>query len=154
MKYRGSSLADEQYVDLFGQPGEYQQLPPGVRPRGPGVPAVPAPDPARPLLEPLDVLLRGMSGLTTARSRARRRDRARAGRVVPRLVPRARAGARASRGWVRNRADGAVEAEFEGPQAAVERMVAWCREGPPRARVDGVDVERIAPIGEPGFRVR
>ena len=25
VKYRGSSLADEQYVDLFGQPGEYQQ---------------------------------------------------------------------------------------------------------------------------------
>ena len=24
MKYRGSSLADEQYVDLFGKPGEYQ----------------------------------------------------------------------------------------------------------------------------------
>jgi formamidopyrimidine-DNA glycosylase len=25
VKYRGSSLSDEQYVDLFGQPGEYQQ---------------------------------------------------------------------------------------------------------------------------------
>ena len=25
VKYRGSSLADEQYVDLFGRPGEYQQ---------------------------------------------------------------------------------------------------------------------------------
>ena len=25
MKHRGSSLADEQYVDLFGEPGEYQQ---------------------------------------------------------------------------------------------------------------------------------
>jgi formamidopyrimidine-DNA glycosylase len=24
VKYRGSSLADEQYVDLFGQPGEFQ----------------------------------------------------------------------------------------------------------------------------------
>ena len=26
VKYRGSSLADEQYVDLFGRPGEYQQF--------------------------------------------------------------------------------------------------------------------------------
>jgi formamidopyrimidine-DNA glycosylase len=26
VKYRGSSLADEQYVDLFGKPGEYQQF--------------------------------------------------------------------------------------------------------------------------------
>ena len=60
----------------------------------------------------------------------------------------------AVRGFVRNRADGSVEAEFEGPEAAVERMIAWCRTGPPRARVDAVNTERIATIGEPGFRVR
>ena len=58
------------------------------------------------------------------------------------------------RGFVRNRADGSVEAEFEGPEAAVERMIAWCRTGPPRARVDAVNTERIATVGEPGFRVR
>lgn len=57
-------------------------------------------------------------------------------------------------GWVRNRSDGAVEAEFEGPPAAVERMVAWCHEGPPRARVEQVDVASIPPIGESSFRVR
>ena len=39
-------------------------------------------------------------------------------------------------GWVRNRADGSVEAEFEGGPDAVARMVAWCRLGPPRARVE------------------
>ena len=58
------------------------------------------------------------------------------------------------RGFVRNRSDGAVEAEFEGPEAAVERMVAWCHDGPPRARVAAVGTERIATVGEPGFRVR
>jgi acylphosphatase len=58
------------------------------------------------------------------------------------------------RGFVRNRSDGAVVAEFEGPAAAVERMVAWCRHGPARARVDAVHTERIATVGEPGFRVR
>ena len=58
------------------------------------------------------------------------------------------------RGFVRNRADGSVEAEFEGAAAAVERMIDWCHAGPPRARVDGVTTERIATIGEPGFRVR
>ena len=57
-------------------------------------------------------------------------------------------------GWVRNRADGAVEAEFEGPPAAVERMVAWCHDGPPRARVDDVDVAGVEPVGARGFRVR
>jgi acylphosphatase len=30
-------------------------------------------------------------------------------------------------GWVRNRRDGRVEAVFQGPPDAVERMVAWCR---------------------------
>ena len=38
-------------------------------------------------------------------------------------------------GWVRNRSDGTVEALFAGPQRAVERMVAACREGPPAASV-------------------
>jgi len=55
---------------------------------------------------------------------------------------------------VRNRDDGAVEAEFEGPRAAVDRMVAWCREGPARARVDAVDVTEVTTLGERGFRVR
>jgi acylphosphatase len=57
-------------------------------------------------------------------------------------------------GWVRNRMDGSVDAEFEGPEAAVERMVAWCREGPPRARVADVAVEALAPTGETRFAVR
>jgi acylphosphatase len=57
-------------------------------------------------------------------------------------------------GFVRNRADGSVEAEFEGPEAAVDRMVAWCHDGPPRARVDAVHTERITSVGAPGFRVR
>jgi acylphosphatase len=56
-------------------------------------------------------------------------------------------------GWVRNRGDGAVEAEFEGPPAPVERMVAWCRTGPPRARVDAVDVTRVPTSGDLRFRV-
>lgn len=56
-------------------------------------------------------------------------------------------------GFVRNRADGAVEAEFEGPPAAVERVVEWCRHGPPRARVDDVDVTAIPVVGDRRFRV-
>ena len=57
-------------------------------------------------------------------------------------------------GFARNRADGAVEVELEGPEPAVERVVAWCRVGPSRASVDAVAVERITPVGEPGFRIR
>ena len=64
--------------------------------------------------------------------------------------------ARAERvnGFVRNRNDGSVEAEFEGSEPAVERMIAWCRIGPPRASVDTVSVERIETVGEQNFRVR
>ena len=57
-------------------------------------------------------------------------------------------------GWVRNRADGAVEAVFEGESAPVLALVAWCRTGPPRADVERVEVVDEAPEGVAGFRVR
>jgi len=41
----------------------------------------------------------------------------------------------AVQGWVRNRREGHVEAFAQGESAAVERFVAWCRRGPPLARV-------------------
>jgi acylphosphatase len=44
-------------------------------------------------------------------------------------------------GWVMNRRDGSVEALFEGKRSRVEDMVAWCRQGPPTAQVDQVEVE-------------
>jgi len=42
-------------------------------------------------------------------------------------------------GWVRNRADGSVEALIQGPPDALEAMRAWLRHGPPSARVDALD---------------
>jgi acylphosphatase len=56
-------------------------------------------------------------------------------------------------GWVRNRADGRVEAVIEGDPDAVERLVAWCRTGPPSARVTGIEVFEEEPGQEAGFRV-
>jgi acylphosphatase len=55
---------------------------------------------------------------------------------------------------VRNLADGRVEVVLEGPPAAVDEVVAWCRRGPRRARVDGIEVVDEAAVGEQGFRVR
>lgn len=51
-------------------------------------------------------------------------------------------------GWVRNLPDGRVEAIFEGNRDAVERMVRWCRHGPPGASVEGVEVDWQTASGE------
>ena len=42
-------------------------------------------------------------------------------------------------GWVRNRADGSVEATLSGSTAAVEALIAWAWHGPPAARVERVE---------------
>lgn len=71
---------------------------------------------------------------------------------------RAAAGSRARElglvGWVRNEADGAVALHVEGPPDAVDRMVAWAREGPSSATVEGVDERGAEPHGPSTFDVR
>ena len=58
-------------------------------------------------------------------------------------------------GWVRNLANGSVQAEVQGAQAAVDALVAWCKQGPRDARVTSVEVqERPERAGETGFVVR
>lgn len=58
-------------------------------------------------------------------------------------------------GWVRNRADGSVEAVAEGEEAPVRAFVEWCRQGPPAARVTELEVVEDAPAGlPPSFQVR
>jgi acylphosphatase len=47
-------------------------------------------------------------------------------------------------GWVRNLANGDVEAVFSGPAVIVDDMVASCRRGPTLARVATVDVADAA----------
>ncbi|MDP3938106.1 MAG: acylphosphatase [Deltaproteobacteria bacterium] len=51
-------------------------------------------------------------------------------------------------GWVRNRAEGTVEAVLEGDEESVRAVVAWCREGPPGARVDRVELKWAPHVGE------
>jgi acylphosphatase len=57
-------------------------------------------------------------------------------------------------GWVRNNRDGTVEAALEGSPAAVERLVAFCLEGPRGARVDRVEVTEESLEGLRGFEIR
>jgi len=54
-------------------------------------------------------------------------------------------------GWVKNLRDGQVEAVFEGEDGQVEIMRRWCNQGPPPARVTGVDLhdeDYVAEFGE------
>ena len=58
------------------------------------------------------------------------------------------------RGWVRNMPDGSVEAFLEGDERNVKRVVEWAKSGPPRARVDRVQVEQASPRNHRDFRIR
>ena len=157
MKYRGSSLADEQYVDLFGKPGEYQHHHQVYGREGEAVPALPAPDRrARALLGPLDLLLRRVPGLSERRDRIADAIRVRVvvtGRVqgvwFRDTLPGAGPGASTWAGSCATAPTAAVEAEFEGPEPAVERhdRVVPGRAGPGAGRCASRSSES-APIGE------
>jgi acylphosphatase len=57
-------------------------------------------------------------------------------------------------GWVRNMEDGRVEVLLEGEDTAVNKMVAWCKIGPPAARVDYVTIAEEPFTGSfRGFRI-
>jgi acylphosphatase len=57
-------------------------------------------------------------------------------------------------GWIRNRADGCVEAHLEGPADAVAQLVRWCGEGPRHATVADVQVSDAEPEGLQRFAIR
>jgi acylphosphatase len=57
-------------------------------------------------------------------------------------------------GWVRNTWEGTVEAVFEGPPEAVERLVEFSRHGPSGAAVERVEVFDEDEEGLAGFAVR
>jgi acylphosphatase len=57
-------------------------------------------------------------------------------------------------GWVRNLTDGRVEAIFEGHPETLDRMIAWCHQGPSSAQVTDVTVTYQPPQGLTGFTTR
>jgi acylphosphatase len=46
-------------------------------------------------------------------------------------------------GTAENRSDGSVLIRMSGPSDAIDAMIAWCRQGPPAARVGGVEVTEV-----------
>ncbi len=51
-------------------------------------------------------------------------------------------------GWVRNLPDGRVEALFEGEEGDVDRILQFCRTGPPSAHVEQVEAVEEPFVGE------
>lgn len=58
-----------------------------------------------------------------------------------------------ARGYVRNLPDQRVEAVFEGDESVVTQALDFVRQGPPDARVDGVEIEPLPLAGYPGFEI-
>ncbi len=54
-------------------------------------------------------------------------------------------------GWVRNRADGSVEALLSGEEDALQAVLSACRRGPPLARVESIEEHFADPPEAPGF---
>lgn len=57
-------------------------------------------------------------------------------------------------GYVMNLPSGQVFIEAEGEAGPLEAFVAWCRLGPPRARVSGVEIKTGEPKGYSGFMIQ
>ena len=58
-------------------------------------------------------------------------------------------------GWVRNLPDGSVAGVFEGDENAVNALVDWCRQGPPAAVVERLELRQEVCSGEfRGFSIR
>ena len=51
-------------------------------------------------------------------------------------------------GWIRNTSGGRVEAIFEGEREDVEKLIEFCKSGPPGARVTKIDVQWKEYTGE------
>ena len=147
VKYRGSSLADEQYVDLFGKPGEYQhhhkvyaregEACPRCRRRRARASRTARPSSAR----------HARSEPRAPRPRASSPGGCRACGSASRAASRPRDGVD---GWVRNRADGASRPSSRARRRGRPHGRVVPR-GPARARVDGVDVDDPPPAT--GFHV-
>ena len=58
------------------------------------------------------------------------------------------------KGFVKNEPDGSVYIEAEGDDAVLNALVAWCKQGPPAARVSNVEIEEGTWKGFTEFAVK
>ena len=57
------------------------------------------------------------------------------------------------KGWVRNLPDNNVEITATASEETLQKFISWCKQGPPRARVDDVIVEELEFQEFNGFRI-
>jgi acylphosphatase len=59
-------------------------------------------------------------------------------------------------GWVRNEADGSVTLVAQGEEAAIKKLIDWCYQGPPAAKVENIDIKWQKEITEefPSFIIK
>lgn len=57
------------------------------------------------------------------------------------------------KGWVRNLPDNNVEITATATEETLQKFIKWCKQGPPKARVDEVVVEDLGPQAFSGFRI-
>ena len=57
-------------------------------------------------------------------------------------------------GWIRNLFDGRVECHCQGQPTQVNAFLEWLHQGPPMARVDGVEVRETTTEQVVGFDIR
>ena len=57
------------------------------------------------------------------------------------------------KGWVKNLPDKNVEVTATASEEALQKFIKWCKQGPPKARVDEVIVEELELQEFNGFRI-
>lgn len=57
------------------------------------------------------------------------------------------------RGWVKNLPDDNVEIMATAPEDILQKLIGWCKQGPPRARVDDVTVQDLNLQEFKGFKI-
>ena len=57
------------------------------------------------------------------------------------------------KGWVRNLPNNNVEITATAAEELLQKFIDWCKQGPPRAKVDGVIVEELNLEEFNGFRI-
>ena len=74
--------------------------------------------------------------------------------VFFRASTQSQAGEHSLTGWVRNLPDGTVEIHAEGEKESLGRFIEWCRQGPPAANVQRLDLDWVASQSLSDFEVR